>query len=77
MSRRVAAETLFANLLALFLIALLVAGCGVQSTRSERPNWSLNGPDRPAAQPKTEPAKRYGDWNGPGAPAPLTVETPR
>lgn len=73
MSRRVAAETLFANLLAVFMMALLVAGCGVQSTIADAPNWSLNGPDRPAPSPK--PAKRYGDWNGPGAPQPLTIDT--
>ena len=72
MSRRVAAEALFANLMALFMMALLSAGCGIQQSQSERPDWSLNGPGRPAPSP--QPAKRYGDWNGPGAPGPLMIE---
>lgn len=48
MSRRVAAEALFANLLALFMMALMSAGCGIQQSQTERPDWSLNGPSRPA-----------------------------
>jgi hypothetical protein len=75
-TRRRLAETVFANLLALFMIALVTAGCGVQQSLSDRPNWSLNGPDRPSSSTNTSttPAKRYGDWNGPGAPKPLTVD---
>jgi hypothetical protein len=46
--RRIAAEALFANLLALFLLALITAGCGMEPSQAERPDWSLNGPDRPA-----------------------------
>ncbi|MEQ1673284.1 MAG: hypothetical protein ABL893_20745 [Hyphomicrobium sp.] len=79
MSRRVAAETLFANMMALFMIALMATGCGIQSTKAERPDWSLNGPNRPAPQPKqqNEASKRYGDWNGPGAPKPLMENVQR
>lgn len=75
MSRRVAAETVFANLLALFMLALVAGGCGIQQSQAERPNWSLNGPDRPA--PAQEPMKPYGDWNGPGAPKPLVDNSAR
>jgi fluoride ion exporter CrcB/FEX len=46
--RRIAAETLFANLIALFLLAIAATGCGMEQSQSERPDWSLNGPDRPA-----------------------------
>ena len=73
MPRRIAAEALFANLLALFLLALVTAGCGIEQSQSERPNWSLNGPDQPATTPK--PDKHYGDWNGAGAPKPLTYDS--
>jgi hypothetical protein len=68
-SRRFAVDMLFAHLLALFMVALLLAGCSVQQSQAERPNWSLNGPDRPSQMTATN--KKYGDWNGPGAPQPL------
>jgi hypothetical protein len=72
-SRRLVSEMLFANLLALFMAGLMLAGCGLQQSQAERPNWSLNGPDRPAPT-ATAAGKKYGDWNGPGAPKPLIYE---
>jgi hypothetical protein len=72
--RRVAAETIFASLIAAFIGALALAGCSMQQTQAERPNWSLNGPDR-RISPAPQPAKHYSDWNGPNAPKPLTNDT--
>ena len=77
MSRRLVVDTLFANLLAVFMLALMLAGCGVQQSLSERPNWSLNGPERPQAPTNATPTKHYGDWSGPGAPKPLTYDNAR
>ncbi len=60
-------------LLALFCGgAILVSGCSMQAPRSEQPDWSLNGPKEAKA-----PSKKYGDWNGPGAPKPLTDDDAR
>ena len=49
--------------------AIALSGCGMQTAKSERPDWSLNGPKDAAS-----PSKKYGDWNGPGAPKPLIAE---
>ena len=48
--------------------ALFAAGCSLQTSQSERPNWSLNGPKE--SLPPV--AKKYSDGNGPSAPKPLT-----
>lgn len=72
MSSRVSAQVVFSNLLVLFMLALVAAGCGVQTSPSDRPDWSLNGP-----KPAPQPAKTYGDWNGPGAPKPLMYDSVR
>ena len=47
--------------------ALVAAGCSMQQSRAEQPDWSLN-----SAKTKTASAKNYGDWTGAGAPKPLT-----
>lgn len=61
-------KTPTALLAGLTAAAFFAAGCSLQTSQSERPNWSLNGPkDVPPP-----PAKKYGDWNGPTAPKPLT-----
>lgn len=77
MSRRFVVDMVFANLIALFMIALIVGGCSMQQNPAERPDWSLNGPDRPAQSASPSSGKRYGDWNGPGAPQPLIYDTAR
>ena len=71
--RRVAAEALFAIVLAVFVAALASGGCSMQQTQAERPNWSLNGPGHRAV-PAPRPARRYGDWNSANAPQPLTYD---
>ena len=72
MPLRVSTRTHFASLISLCALALAAAGCGIQQSKSERPNWSLNGPDR--LVPAPQPAKRYGNWNGANAPKPLTYD---
>lgn len=70
-SRRLFADMIFTNLLALFMIALFLGGCSMQQNPAERPDWSLTGSDH-ATEPQASSAnKRYGDWNGAGAPQPL------
>ncbi len=61
--------------LALGLVTALAA-CGVQQSLSDRPSWSLNGPAPQPPVTQTSP-KAYGDWNGPGAPKPLTYDDGR
>lgn len=59
---------------ALIIAGIAVSGCSVQ--RSDSPTWSLNGP--PAAPVTATTANtKYGDWNGPGAPQPLTYDEAR
>lgn len=70
-SRRLVVDMVFANLLALFMIVLFLGGCSMHPNPAERPDWSLNGPDSPAHASPASNGKRYGDWNGPGAPQPL------
>ena len=74
-SRRLVSEMLFANLLALFMMGLMLAGCSLQQSQAERPNWSLNGPDRPSQSARVTADKKYGHWNGPGAPKPLIYKS--
>lgn len=69
--RRLVADMVFTNLLALFMIGLLLGGCSMQQNPAERPDWSLNATDRPATSQESSTSKKYGDWNGPGAPQPL------
>lgn len=71
MSRRIFADMVFANLLALFMALLFLGGCSMQQNPAERPDWSLNGTDKPAQSPAPPAGKHYGDWSGPGAPQPL------
>jgi LysM repeat protein len=52
--------------------ALAAAGCSMQQSSAEQPDWSLN-----SGKTKTASAKNYGDWNGAGAPKPLTVDEPK
>ena len=61
------------SLLSILFIAVMtaLAACGAQQSLSDRPSWSLNGPAPQAELPREAP-KPYGDWNGPGAPQPLT-----
>ena len=44
----------------------------MQQSSAEQPDWSLN-----SAKTKTASTKNYGDWNGAGAPKPLTVDEPK
>lgn len=70
-SRRLVVDMVFANLLALFMIAILLGGCSMQPSAGDRPDWSLTEPDIRAQSTTTANGKHYGDWNGPGAPQPL------
>ncbi|HPG89112.1 MAG TPA: hypothetical protein PLD46_05630 [Hyphomicrobium sp.] len=65
MSRRLIVDTVFANLLAIFMLALMLGGCSMQQNAAERPDWSLNGPDR-GAQPQSSDGQN-GEWIGPAA----------
>lgn len=71
MPRRLVADMVFANLLALFMVGLFLGGCSMQQNPAERPDWSLNASDQPASSQASSANKKYGDWNGPGAPQPL------
>lgn len=52
---------IFANLLALFMVGLLVGGCSMQQNPAERPDWSLTGTDRATSARTASTAKHYGD----------------
>lgn len=55
--------------------ASTLGGCSMPSF--DRPDWSLNGPKPvPVSSPVTQP-KKYGDWNGPNSPKPLTYSAVR
>lgn len=61
MLRRVFVDMIFANLLALFMVGLLVGGCSMQQNPAERPDWSLTGTDRATSARTASTAKHYGD----------------
>ncbi len=66
----------FRTIALLCAASLLAGGCSMQMSKSEQPDWSLNGP-KETAKPAKKPANKYGDWSSQGAPKPLTYETDR